>query len=178
MKVFLSKVKESFISIFPISTIVLVLGITIASLTGYDIAKLVIASFFLIFGMSLFNIGAESSMLNMGAYVGGNLSKSRRLYLFLFLSLLLGFIITIAEPDLAVLASQVSAINKWLLMSIVALGVGIFLALAVMRIIFQVSITKVLIIAYTIVFILLFLFCFKECKTFLILKKLEVISNL
>ena len=156
MKVFLSKVKESFISIFPISAIVLVLGITIASLTGYDIAKLVIASFFLIFGMSLFNIGAESSMLNMGAYVGGNLSKSRRLYLFLFLSLLLGFIITIAEPDLAVLASQVSAINKWLLMSIVALGVGIFLALAVMRIIFQVSITKVLIIAYTIVFILLF----------------------
>lgn len=156
MKDFLSKLKESFISIFPLAVIVIVLGVTVASLTGYDIAKLVISCFFLIFGMALFSIGADASMLNMGAYVGGNLSKSRKIWVFLLFSLFLGFIITIAEPDLAVLASQVSAINKWLFMSVVALGVGIFLALAVLRIIFQISIAKVLIIAYSIMVILMF----------------------
>ncbi len=156
MKNFLSKLKESFISIFPIAIIVVVLGVTVASLTGYDISKLVIACFFLIFGMALFSLGADASMLNMGAYVGGNLSKSRKIWVFLLLSLMLGFIITIAEPDLAVLASQVTAINKWLFICIVAIGVGIFLALAVLRIIFQVSISKVLIIAYSIMIVLMF----------------------
>ena len=156
MKAFLVKLKESFISIFPIAVIVLVLGITVASLTGYDISKLVVATVLLIFGMTLFNIGADTSMLNMGAYVGGNLSKSRKIWVFLILSFVLGFIITIAEPDLAVLASQVVAINKWLFMSMVALGLGIFLALAVMRIIFQVKISTILIIAYTIVIVLMF----------------------
>lgn len=156
MKDFFSKLKESFFSIFPLATIVVVLGLTVAKLSGYDIAKLIIACVFLIFGMALFGLGADASMLNMGAYVGGNLSKSRKLWMFLLFSLVLGFIITIAEPDLAVLASQVSAINKWLFMCVVAIGVGIFLSLAILRIIFQISISKVLIIAYSIMIALMF----------------------
>lgn len=153
----LSKLKGSFISIFPIVVVVLVLGLTISPLSGYDITKFLISSVLLIFGMALFTVGADSAMFTMGSSIGGNLSKSRKLGTLLIFSLLLGIIVTLAEPSLSVLASQVLSINKWVFICVVSLGVGLFLALAVLRIIFQVKLKTVLIISYCIVFVLMLL---------------------
>lgn len=153
----LSKLKESVISIIPIVLIVLILGLTISPLSSYDIIKFLISALLLIIGMPLFTVGAESAMHTMGSSIGSNLSKSRKLATLLVFSFLLGLVITIAEPDLSVLAEQIASINKWLFIFIVALGVGIFLMLAVLRIIFQIKIKTVLIISYLIVFALMFI---------------------
>ncbi len=155
VKNILSKLKESVISIVPIVVIVLILGLTISPLSSYDIIKFLISAVMLIIGMSLFTVGAESAMHTMGSSIGSHLSKSRKLATMLIFSFLLGLIITIAEPDLSVLASQVASINKWLFIFIVALGVGLFLTLAVLRIIFQIKMKTVLIISYLIVFALM-----------------------
>lgn len=149
------KLKESFISIFPIVALVSVLGLTLTPLSGYDIGKFLISAVLLIFGMALFTVGADSAMFTMGSSVGGNLSKSRKLFTLLLFAFLLGFIITLAEPDLSVLAGQISSINKWLFILSVSLGVGVFLALAVLRIIFQIKLRTVLVISYVIVLILM-----------------------
>lgn len=151
----LSKLKESVISIIPIVLIVLILGLTISPLSSYDIIKFLISALLLIIGMPLFTVGAESAMHTMGSSIGSHLSKSRKLATMLIFSFLLGLIITIAEPDLSVLASQVASINKWLFIFIVALGVGLFLTLAVLRIIFQIKMKTVLIVSYLIVFALM-----------------------
>ncbi len=154
-KTILSKLKESAISVIPIAIVVLILGFTISPLSGYDIIKFIISTILLIFGMALFGIGADTAMFTIGTSIGGNLSKSRRFIMLLVLALLLGFIITLAEPDLSVLAGQVISINKWLFIAVVSLGVGVFLAMAVLRIIFQVKLRTLLIISYAIVFLLM-----------------------
>ena len=151
----LSKLKESAISVCPIAIVVLILALTIAPLSGYDIIKFIISTILLIFGMALFGIGADTAMFTIGTSIGGNLSKSRRFFMLLILALLLGFIITLAEPDLSVLAGQVISINKWLFIAVVSLGVGLFLTMAVLRIIFQVKLRTLLIISYAIVFLLM-----------------------
>lgn len=151
----LSKLKESAISVCPIAIVVLILALTIAPLSGYDIIKFIVSTILLIFGMALFGIGADTAMFTIGTSIGGNLSKSRRFFMLLILALLLGFIITLAEPDLSVLAGQVISINKWLFIAVVSLGVGLFLAMAVLRIIFQVKLRTLLIISYAIVFLLM-----------------------
>lgn len=154
-KTIFSKLKESAISVIPIAIVVLILGFTISPLSGYDIIKFIISTILLIFGMALFGIGADTAMFTIGTSIGGNLSKSRRFIMLLVLALLLGFIITLAEPDLSVLAGQVISINKWLFIAVVSLGVGVFLAMAVLRIIFQVKLRTLLIISYAIVFLLM-----------------------
>ncbi len=155
MKNIFDKLKESFISVFPIVALVIVLGLTIAPISGYDIAKFSVSAILLILGMALFTVGADSAMFTMGSSIGGNLSKSRKLFTLLIFAFLLGFIITLAEPDLSVLAGQVLSLNKWLFILAVSLGVGIFLALAVLRIIFQIKLRTILIISYSIVFVLM-----------------------
>lgn len=150
----LSKLKESFISIFPIVAIVLVLGLTVSPLSSYDIIKFIISAILLIVGMSFFTVGADSAMFTMGSSVGGNLSKSRKIVSFILISFCIGFIVTMAEPDLSVLASQVISLNKWLFICIVALGFGICLALFVLSIIFQIKVKYLLIASYLIVFVL------------------------
>lgn len=151
----LNKLKESAISVIPIAIVVLILGFTISPLSSYDIIKFIISTILLIFGMALFGVGADSAMFTIGTSIGGNLSKSRKFFMLLILAFLLGFIITLAEPDLSVLAGQVISINKWLFILVVSLGVGLFLALAVLRIIFQVKLNILLIISYLIVFVLM-----------------------
>ena len=156
-KNFFNKIKESFISIFPIVALVVILGVSITPLSGYDLGKFAISAVLLVVGMALFTVGADSAMFTIGSSIGGNLSKSRKLFTLLIFAFLLGLIITLAEPDLSVLAGQISSINKWLFIFTVSLGVGVFLALAVLRIIFQIKLRTVLAISYVIVFVLMLL---------------------
>lgn len=154
-KTILSKLKESSIAVLPIAIIVIILGLTISPLSGFDLIRFSISTLLLIFGTALFSVGADNAMFNIGSSIGAHLSKSRKFGIFIILSLILGTVITIAEPDLAVLASQVVSINKWLFIMVVAIGVGLYLAIAVARIIFQVDLKYILIFSYIIVFILM-----------------------
>ena len=149
------KLKESLISVMPVSVLVLLLSLTPwVDISKKELAVFTGAAFLLVVGISLFNLGADMSMTPMGQYVGEGLTKSRKLGILLSISFIMGLLITVAEPDLAVLARQVSAVmNGTLLIVTVGVGVGLFLLLAVIKIVFHADLTSILLFFY------LFLFC-------------------
>jgi hypothetical protein len=91
----------------------------------------------------------------MGGYVGSHLSRSRKLSFMAILSFVLGFMVTISEPDLMVLAEQVPGISsKWVILITVSLGTGIFLLLSTLRTIFRWRLKTILILSYAITLVL------------------------
>ena len=150
----LSKLKESFISILPITFIVLVLGLTLVPLDGGTILNFCVCCLMLAVGIALFTLGADRAMLPIGQHMGGYLSKKNKPWLTAIFCLLLGIVITIAEPDLSVLADQVSSINSWVFILVVSAGVGLFLLLGFLRIIFKWNFGIIISICYVAIFVL------------------------
>lgn len=148
------KVKESLSSVLPITLIVLVLSITLVPMEIGTLALFLTGAVLLIFGMGFFQLGAEMSMTPLGEGVGKTLAKREKVILVVLVSFALGTIITIAEPDLQVLANQVASIPNNVLIWTVAVGVGVFLALAVLRIFYRASLAKCLLGAYALLFAL------------------------
>ncbi len=149
-----NKLKEALISVLPVALIVALLCFTIAPMSTDLMLAFVIGTVMIIVGLGLFTFGSESSMTQIGNHIGAKLTKSRRLWLILALSFVLGVIITVAEPDLQVLAQNVPHIDTMVLIVTVGVGVGIFLAVCMFRILFGIQLRWVLLIFYAIVFIL------------------------
>ena len=150
------KTRESITAVIPITIIVLMLSIFIVPLEIGTIALFMTGAVLLIVGMGFFQLGAEVAMTPLGEGIGGQIFKSKRLYTIVPICFFMGVMITIAEPDLQVLANQVESIPNMVLIWTVALGVGIFLAAAVLRILFQISLAKILTILYILLFLLSF----------------------
>ena len=151
-----AKMHESLSSVLPITMIVLILSIVLAPMgTGYMMMFL-FGAVMLIIGMGLFQLGAEMSMSPLGEGIGVSLARSKKIALIGAATLLLGTLITIAEPDLRVLSDKVPSVDTWTLILTVAIGVGIFLALAVLRIMFKVDLSYLLIGFYGVMLILAF----------------------
>lgn len=151
-----AKLHESLSSVLPITLIVLILSIVLATMgTGY-MMMFFFGALMLILGMGMFQLGAEMSMSPLGEGIGVSLARSRKLILILAATLLLGTLITIAEPDLRVLSDKVPAIDTWTLILTVAVGVGVFLAIAVLRIMFKIDLSYLLMGFYGVMLILSF----------------------
>ncbi len=148
------KMREGVAAVLPIALLVLALSFTIAPIPNDLMLAFVIGTVMLIVGMGLFTYGAEASMTPMGNYIGARLTKSRNLFLILTVSFLLGIIITIAEPDLQVLAGNVPHIDTTVLVLVVSLGVGFFLMLCMLRILLGVQLRWLLLVFYGVVFVL------------------------
>ena len=149
----LKKLKDSFIAIIPITIIVIILGLTISPLPVKTLLTFVGCCGLLIVGISLFTLGADTAMIPIGQHMGGYLSKKSKPWLMIVFCLILGIIITIAEPDLMFLANQVSSINTWVFIITVSVGVGLFLVLGILRIIFKWKFNVVITICYALVFL-------------------------
>ena len=156
LKVLLSKCKEALISILPVTLIVVILHITpLISLTDYELVVFLVCSFFLVLGIGLFNLGADLAMTPMGEHVGSGLARSRNLFLLLSVCFVMGLLITVAEPDLSVLATQVAdVINGTALIVCVGVGVGLFLVLAVLKMVFHINLSSMLMFFYMLLFAL------------------------
>lgn len=152
--VLFKKLRESFISVFPIVAIVLILNLTpLANLSVPEVWAFLVSAVFLIVGIALFNLGADLAMTPIGEHIGAGLSKLKSLVLLLSVCFLMGILITVAEPDLAVLANQVSGImNGSVLVLTVGVGVGIFLVLAVVKIVTRKPLSSILLFFYMLLF--------------------------
>lgn len=150
------KIKESLSSVLPITVIVLALSITLVPMKVDTLVLFLTGAVLLIVGMGFFQLGAEMAMTPLGQGVGGSLIQSRRLPLIVLVCFFMGAIITISEPDLQVLANQVASIPNQVLIWTVAVGVGAFLVVAVLRILFQVSLPNLLLVLYALLFLLAF----------------------
>ena len=150
----LEKLKESLGAVLPIIGIVLVLCFRIAPIPNSVLMTFVVGAVLLIIGMMFFTLGAEMAMTPMGERIGTKLTNTRKISVVIVLCFILGFIITISEPDLQVLAEQVPSIPNYTLIIAVATGVGIFLVAAVLRMLFGIPLAHMLLILYPIIFIL------------------------
>lgn len=152
--IFKEKTKEALISVMPVVGIVLILCFSIAPVEPGIILAFLIGAAFLVIGMMLFSLGSDLSMSPMGEYAGTAMTKSKKLWLIIFMSFVLGFIITISEPDLQVLANLVPSVPNMVLILAVAVGVGIFLVIALLRMLFSIALSHILIVFYIIAFIM------------------------
>lgn len=155
-KILFHKLREALVSVLPVTLIVILLNLTpLVNFSKTEILVFVISSVFLILGIGLFNLGADIAMTPMGEHIGAGLSKSRRMSVLLPVCFAMGLLITVAEPDLTVLATQVKdVIQPTLLIVAVGVGVGVFLLLSVLKIIFRKSLSSLLIFFYMLLFAL------------------------
>ena len=131
------KFAESLKAVLPVVGIVIVLSFTIAPITSSILLCFLVGAVMVMVGMMFFTLGAEMSMTPMGEKVGARMTQSKNILLIVVLSFLLGVVITISEPDLQVLATQVPSVPNMTLILAVAVGVGIFLVIALLRMIGQ-----------------------------------------
>ena len=153
--IFIEKCKESVISAIPVVLLVLLLHATIAPL-GDVLPRFLTGSILFVLGLGLFLVGADIGVLPVGQNVGSALMTRRNLALMLTVGFVVGFIITVAEPDVQVLAAQVTGVAPVVsassLVCFIAMGVGLFVAVAMGRIIFQISLKLLLFLCYSLVF--------------------------
>jgi Protein of unknown function (DUF1538). len=149
----LEKLKEALSAVLPISIIVVFLHMTIAPMPIGTIMLFLSGNLFLIIGMAIFSLGVDAAMMPIGELIGSALTKTRQLPMIIISCFILGVAVTGAEPDLQVLTKQVSSIPDMVLIVAVAGGVGIFLVMALLRMIFDFSLAYMFIILYALVFI-------------------------
>ena len=150
----MAKIKEALLSALPITAIVYVLAL----MPWFDFSQTELITFtvgavLLVVGLGLFSLGADLAMTPMGTHVGAGLSRQKKLGLLLSVCFVLGMLITIAEPDLQVLAKQVGAVmNGTVLVYAVGIGVGAFLMVAILRIVFRKALSNILMLFYMLLF--------------------------
>ncbi len=150
----IDKSKEALLSVVPITLVVSTLSITFAPVNLGIIAQFFLGAFLLVQGMGLFTLGADMAMLPMGEYMGAALTRKKNIYFMCGIAFLLGVLITVAEPDLTVLANQIQGVPNLTLILTVAVGVGIFLVVALLRILFRIKLRYMLLGLYALVFII------------------------
>lgn len=149
---FKEKLSETLKAVFPILGIVLLLCFSIAPIPPSILMTFLVGAALLIIGMLFFNVGVEMSMTPIGERVGSIMTKSKNVFIIVLISFIMGLIITISEPDLQVLAEQVPSVPNLLLILAVAVGVGCFLVIALLRMLFGIPLSHLLVFFYTIVF--------------------------
>ncbi|MBR2047551.1 MAG: DUF1538 domain-containing protein [Oscillospiraceae bacterium] len=164
MKELKEKILEALVSAMPITVIVYLMALTpLFEFSRVELITFTAGAVLLVLGIGLFSLGADLAMTPMGTHVGSGLSKQRKLGLLLAVCFVLGMLITIAEPDLQVLANQVSAVmNGTVLIYAVGIGVGAFLLVAILRIVFRRSLSNILMLFYMLMFALALMLCVND----------------
>ncbi len=152
--VLVEKSKESMASVLPITAIVFFLCFFVISVPTDLLMAFIVGAVMLVIGMGMFTLGTDLSMTPAGELVGSAVTKSRKLWFLIAVGLLVGTVVTVSEPDLQVLASQVPNIPDSTIIWTVSIGVGLFLVIALLRILFRIKLAYLLIFFYTVVFVL------------------------
>ena len=152
------KIKEAYSSVLPIAVIVMILSITLTPIGSGLFLAFLLGVLCVVVGIGLFTLGADTAMTPIGEYVSKTVVQSRKIWIILPVYFIVGILITISEPDLQVLASQIGDTlpNKWILILSVGVGVGIFLVVAFLKVVLKLKMAYILVFFYTIVFVLSF----------------------
>lgn len=150
----IDKIKEAAASVLPILVIVVIICFTFAAVKTDVMVNFLIGAVLVVFGTGLFSLGAEASMIPIGSKIGTAMTKTKKLPLIILVSFALGFAVTVAEPDLQVLAETVPHINNKVLLVTVGVGVGFFLSVCMIRMLTGIKLRSMLVVLYIIVFVL------------------------
>ena len=158
---------SSALSVLPMIILVFLLsvikiqGVPLVPMYATDYIAISIAAVIMIVGLGFFQVGAETGLAKVGEYMGSSLSKQKNLFIVIIFSFLLGGLITVAEPSILIVAGQVN-IPSVLLIAVIAIGVGLFVVIGVIRIVFHGSLKLWYLLYYFIVFALLCLISLDE----------------
>ena len=153
LETLIEKIKEACTSVLPIALIILLLSFTLCPLENGVFVAFIVGTCLLVVGLGLFSLGAELSMERIGGHIGANLTKSRNIPIIAIISLIVGVLITISEPDLHVLASYTGDMSLPFILAVAA-GLGVFLVIAVLRLVFGIKFKYVITAGYVIIIIL------------------------
>ncbi len=148
------KMKESIASILPVALIILLLSFSVTPLPNAVFLSFLSGAFIMVLGMGLFTLGVDRSMTPMGEHVGATITRSKKIWLVIFVSLFVGTLVTASEPDLTVLADAIPAIDTTAFILTVSIGVGVFLVIAVLRIVFAIKLRYLLFLSYGVIFLM------------------------
>lgn len=155
---FVRKLKETLTSVLPIMLIVIVLNFTLAPVGATRMVRFIIGGLLLIVGLTVFLSGTEIGMVPVGEKLGSVLTHKKNIWFMLTVGFIIGFAITMAEPDVSVLAAQVHhlnpAISERTLILMIAIGLGVFVDLGLLRTVMGIRLKWVLIVFYLLVFVL------------------------
>ena len=152
MSVLKEKMREALTSVLPLALVILILCFTVTPLASGVFLGFLAGCFLLVVGIGLFSLGSEMAMTPMGDYMGAGMAKSKKLIVIILMSFCIGALITISEPDLQVLAQYVPSVGTWTLILSVAAGVGAFLVIAMLRVLFGIRLRYLLLVFYIVVF--------------------------
>ncbi len=153
-KQLLDKFKEALFSVLPVAIIVFILSFTLVDADLEFIVLFLIGTLLLVFGMTFFTLGADISMMRIGQAIGSHITKSRNLLFVILICFILGVIVTIAEPDLRVLAESVPIVDTTVMILAVAVGVGLFLVISFLRVYLQIKLSYILSAMYVLAFVM------------------------
>ena len=149
----LKNLKEVVIAILPMTLLIVILTFIFALLDSDEMISFLFGAGIMMIGMTLFLFGADYSMMEVGRLVGKYMIKKKSLTILIALGFMIGIVITIAEPSVQVLGQQVNQISEGkigrvLLIGIVSVGTGVFLAFALLRVVFKLSYYQLMAIGY------------------------------
>lgn len=159
MNIITAKLKEVFFAVLPVTIIVLILNFTIVPLENIVIIRFVIGAVFVVIGLMIFLLGVDNGITPIGNLIGEKIAKSNRLWIVILSGLVLGFFISIAEPDLHILADQVEIVTSGLIdkvhiVVVVSIGIAVMVSIGFIRIVYNLALYKILMAAYGFIFIL------------------------
>lgn len=154
MKNFALKLKEAAVAVIPITALVLILNFALGGMPTLNLASFLVGAVFLIIGMALYTLGSSIFMEPAGEQIGEKVTSTRKVWFILLVALVVGVVVTVAEPDLNVLATQIGSIPNIVLIASVGAGVGVFMVVAVLRVLLKVRLNALLIALYAVVFVL------------------------
>lgn len=159
MNLVTEKLKEVLLAVLPITIIVLIIHFTIIPIERPLLLRFLIGAALIIIGLSIFLAGVDIGITPIGNIMGSTLAKTNKFLIVIIAGLILGFFISIAEPDLHILGAQVSfvssgVVSKWLIVMIVSIGIAFMLSLGLGRILYNFSLYKLLTFIYGIILIL------------------------
>lgn len=159
MNVLVEKLKEVLFAVLPITVLVLILNFTLVPLDTSLLVRFIIGAIFIVVGLTIFLIGVDIGITPIGQFMGGMLAKSNKIWFVILVGLGLGFFISIAEPDLHILARQVENVTSGLIsrgsiVVVVSIGIGLLIAVGLVRIVYNFPLYKLLTILYLIIFAL------------------------
>ncbi len=159
MNIFSEKIKEVFFAILPITLIVIILRLTIVPIDNHLMGKFLVGSVFILLGLTFFLIGVDLGIAPLGSLLSSVITKKNKLWLVIVAAFILGFIISIAEPGLLILGNQIDAltagvISSFTILTVVSLGIGIFMILGFFRLIYNIPLHIILLASYGVIFLL------------------------
>ena len=159
MRVLQDKFKEVLSAVAPVVVIVVILSFTLAPIPRILLFQFLIGALAIVLGLSILLFGIEIGVLPFGNHMGTSFLKSNKVWYVVVVGFLLGFFVNIAEPDLQVLAAQVSNVMGGFIPMIVILiavsiGTGVMLALGIFRIVKNIPLRIVFAIIYGVICLL------------------------